>query len=182
MLPDFDPHAHRRNDNYSSDVFVKRIFWAVGALLFRWSPRPLYGWRNFLLRRFGAKLGRGVRFYPTVEVFYPWNLTAEDTVTVAWGVRLYSLGPITLRAGCLISQHASLCAGNHDYKQTNRPLLTPPVEIGKGAWIASEAFIGPGVTVGEQAVVGARAVVVKDVAPRTVVAGNPARPIGGEHS
>jgi len=176
-LPAFDPQAHRKNRNYPSSVLVKRILWALAHPLFRFSPRPLYGWRNCLLRAFGARIGKAVRIYPSVEVFFPWNLEVEDWVTVAWGVRIYSLGKITLHKGCMISQHASLCAGTHDYRQPNRPLLTPPIEIGGGAWIASEAFVGPGVTIGEEAVIGARAVAVKDVPARVVAVGNPAKAI-----
>ena len=173
--PPFDPSAHRRNTKYSRDIFLKRILWTVVRPFFHLSPRPCYGWRNFLLRLFGARIGKAVRLYPSIQVFFPWNLEVEDRVTVAWGVRLYSLGKITLREGCMISQHASLCAGSHDYRKPNRPLITPPIEIGVGAWVASEAFIGPGVTIGDQTVIGARAVVVKDVPPFVVAMGNPAQ-------
>lgn len=177
MLPDFDPIAHRQNQNYQGNVFVKRILWGLARPLFSLSPRPLYGWRNFLLRCFGARIAGGVRLYPSVDVFYPWNLVIEANATVAWGVRLYSLGVITLGEGAMISQHATLCAGTHDISQPNRPLLTPPVEIQKGAWVASEAFIGPGVVIGEQSVIGARSVVVKSIPAHTVAVGNPARPL-----
>lgn len=176
-LPEFDPVAHRENENYPADILVKRLLWAMLRPLFCLSPRPLYGWRNFLLRCLGARIGKEVRLYPSAHVFFPWNLEIEDRVTVAWGVRLYSLGRITLLEGAMISQHATLCAGTHDITQPNRPLLTPPITIGRGAWVASEAFVGPGVTVGDNAVVGARAVVVKDIPPGTVAVGNPARPM-----
>ena len=177
MLPDFDPIAHRNNDNYSGNVFVKRILWGAIKPFFHLSPRPFYAWRNWVLRSFGATIGKDVRVYPSVDVFYPWNLILEDYATLAWGVRVYSLGKIKIKRGALISQHVTLCAGNHDYTKPNRPLLTPPIEIGEGVWVASEAFIGPGVTIGEQSVVGARSVVVKSVAHHTLVAGNPARKI-----
>ncbi len=176
-IPEFDPVAHRSNDNYSGDVFVKRILWGMGKLLFYCSPRPLYGWRNLLLRLFGAKIGKGVRFYPSVDVFYPWNLEVEDLVTVAWKVQLYSLGKITLRKGCIISHDSSLCAGSHDYTKPNRPLLTPPIEVGKGVWVASKAFIGPNVRIGANSIIGARTVVVKDVPAFSVAVGNPAKVI-----
>ena len=176
-IPEFNPDAHRRNANYPRSVLLKRLLWGPGKLLFRLSPRPLYGFRNALLRCFGAKVGQRVRIYPSCDVFYPWNFEADDDVTLAWGVRIYSLGKIRLESGAMVSQHAHLCAGSHDYTQPNRPLLTPAVTVGPGAWIGTEAFIGPGVTLGEGAIAGARAVVVKPVDPWTIVAGNPARPI-----
>lgn len=175
--PPFDARAHRGNDNYTGGVFARRVLWGLGALLFRWSPRPLYGWRNALLRLFGAKLGRAVRFYPSAEVFYPWNLEAGDYTTVGPRVQLYSLGKITLGPECLISQNVHICAGSHDYTKPNLPLVTPPVTVGRGVWMCADAFVGPGVTVGDYAVLAARAVVVRDVAAGAVVAGNPARAV-----
>lgn len=174
----FDPEAHRQNANYPKSVLLKRLFWGPANVLFHLSPRPLYGFRNQLLRLFGAKIGKRVRLYPSCDVFYPWNFEARDDVTLAWKVKIYSLGKILLEEGVMISQHAHLCAGSHDYSRPNRPLLTPPIVIGRGAWIGTEAFIAPNTTIGAGAIIGARAVVVKTVEPWTIVAGNPARVIG----
>jgi putative colanic acid biosynthesis acetyltransferase WcaF len=84
---------------------------------------------------------------------------------------------VTIGNHSVISQDAYLCAGTHDYTQPTLPLLREPITIGHGVWIAAGAFIGPTVTVGDNCVVGARAVVMKDVPPGMVVAGNPARVI-----
>lgn len=173
-----DNRAHRRNENYSGNVFAKRFAWAFLAPLFRLSPRPFYGFRNFLLRIMGAKLGREPRFYPSVEIAFPWNLETGDWVTVGPHVQLYSLGTIRLGADVMISQNAHICAGTHDLSKPNLPLQRPPVRIGNGTWICADAFVGPDVTVGRGCVIGARAVVVKDVPDGTIVAGNPARAIG----
>ena len=173
--PQIDISAHRKNLNYEKGVLLTRVAWAVMKPLFRFSPRHLYGWRNFLLRLFGAKVGRMVRIYPSANIFYPWQFNIGDWSTIGWGVEVYSLGQITIGANVLISHRAHLCAGSHDYSQPNLPLLTPPITIGHGTWICCDAFIGPGVTVGEGAVVGARAVVVGDVPGGAIVAGNPAK-------
>ncbi len=170
----FDPEAHRRNVNYPRSVLYSRLLWSIGKCLFRWSPRPCYGFRNQLLRLFGAKVGDRVRIYPTCDIFFPWNFRVDNEVTLSWDVRIYSLGPIHLEEGVMISQHAHLCAGSHDYSLANRPLLTPPITVKKGAWIGADAFIGPDVSIGEGAIVGARSVVVKPVPPWTLVGGNPA--------
>lgn len=155
---------------------LARLAWVVlGEPLFRTSPRQLYGFRRMLLRLWGARIAPGARFYPSVSVYFPWNLTAEGPILVGPRVTLYNLAPIALRRGCVVSQGAHLCSGTHDYERWDFPLIFNPVEIGENAWVCAETFIGPGVVVGELAVVGARAVVVKPVPARAVVVGNPAR-------
>jgi len=172
-----DAEAHRRNLNYTPEIKRKRVLWGMMKVMFHCSPRPFYRWRNALLRRFGAKVDRTVRLYPSVEVFYPWNVQFDAWVTLAWNVKIYSLGKIHLAERVMISQGAHLCAGTHDFRKPNYPLLTPPISIGAGTWICAEAFIGPGVTVGEGAIIASRAVVVKDVPASSIAGGNPARVI-----
>jgi putative colanic acid biosynthesis acetyltransferase WcaF len=154
------------------------VLWTLVRLtLYRWSLPRAFRWRCFWLRRFGAKLGNPVYIRPTAHVFHPWLLTIGDWSSVADAVTLYNLGPITIGSHTTISQGAYLCAGSHDYTKQDLPLLRPPIKVGDGVWIAAEAFIGPGVTVGDDCVVAARAVVTKDVEPGKVVGGNPARMI-----
>ncbi len=173
--PTIDTSAHRRNANYSRRVLLARVVWACLQLFFRFSPRHLYGWRNSLLRLMGARIGRGVRVYPSARIFYPWCLEVGNAVTIGWDAEIYSLGRITIGDHTIVSQRAHLCAGSHDYTQPQLPLLRPPITIGSGVWVCADAFVGPGVTVGDGAVVAARAVAVKDVPRNTLVAGNPAR-------
>jgi len=91
------------------------------------------------------------------------------------GATIYNLGPVTIGDHTVISQDVYVCAGTHDYTRSNLPLLRPPIAIGSGVWICAGAFIGPGVTISDNSIVGARAVVMKDVPPGVVVAGNPAK-------
>lgn len=127
-----------------------------------------------MLKLFGATIGTRVRIYPTVNVFFPWNLEIEDGVTIGWDVELYSLGKIKIGTGTMISQHSHLCAGSHDITKPNLPLITPPIVIESSVWICSGAFVGPGTTIGANSVVGARACVFKDVPKDVIVGGNPA--------
>jgi putative colanic acid biosynthesis acetyltransferase WcaF len=158
---------------------LARVGWnLVHGTLFRWSPRPLHGWRSFLLRLFGAKVGRGAHVYPGAKIWAPWNVEIGEETGVADGATLYSQGKITLGRRVVISQGAHLCAGTHDYEKRGFPLVTAPITVGDEAWICADAFVGPGVNIGRRAVVGARAVVTRDVAVDSVVAGNPARVIG----
>ena len=170
-----DISSNRSAQKYSPNEMLRRVLWSFGKLFFRFSPRPCFGWRRFILRCFGAKIGRNVNLYPSSIVYFPWNLTVGNWSAVGEDALIYNLGKVTLGEKVTVSHRAHLCAGTHDYAQPNLPLLKPPIEIKDQAWICADAFVGPGVTVGEGAVVGARAVVMKNVESWTVVAGNPAR-------
>ena len=170
-----DIQSNRAAKKYSGSEMSRRILWSVGQWLFCLSPRPCFGWRRFVLRCFGASVGKNVNTYPSTRIYFPWSLTVGDWTAIGEDVLIYNLGLVTLGEKVTISHRAHLCAGTHDYTRPELPLLKPPIEIGDQAWICADAFVGPGVTVGEGAVVGARAVVTKNVEPWTVVAGNPAR-------
>jgi putative colanic acid biosynthesis acetyltransferase WcaF len=144
-------------------------------MLFRFSPRPCFGWRRMLLRCFGAKVGTHVNIYNSAIIYYPWNLKIGDWSSIGEDALIYNLGSVTIGSRTTISHRAHLCAGTHDYTRPDLPLLKPPVIIENQVWICADAFVGPGVTVAEGAVIGARAVVVKNVEAWTVVIGNPAR-------
>lgn len=176
-MSDLDVSTNRAAKKWSHRVQIARVLWGATAPLFRLSPRPFWGWRRMLLRSFGAKIGREVHVYPTVNIAMPWNVEIGDQCAVGDRAILYALGPITIGPRATVSQGAHLCAGTHDLSQPHRPLIKPPIRIGAGAWVCADAFVGPGVTVGAGAVVGARAVVMKDVEDGWIVVGNPARPI-----
>jgi putative colanic acid biosynthesis acetyltransferase WcaF len=159
---------------------ARRCLWAlVQSTVFRWSPRCLHGFRIALLRCFGARIpGDGqVRIYPTARIIYPWKLVCEARVMIGPHVNLYNLATVSLSYGVQLSQCVHLCAGTHDYRLWALPLVTGPITIGPNAWLGAEVFVGPGVTIGELAVIGARSVVVKDQPARMVCAGNPCRPL-----
>lgn len=155
---------------------LRRVAWMfVATFLFRPSFHNWYGWRRLLLRAMGAKVGRGARVRPSVRIEVPWHLHLGDDCLVGDYAILYSLGQIRIGRRATVSQYAHLCAGTHDYADPTFPLLTPPVTVEEGAWVAADAFVGPGVTVGAWAVVGARSTVLKDVPPWQVWAGSPAK-------
>jgi putative colanic acid biosynthesis acetyltransferase WcaF len=128
-----------------------------------------------LLRLFGAKIGRHVQIHPSVRIFLPWNLEVGEWSSIGFDALVYNLGRVTIGERVTISQRAHLCAGSHDYRDRAMVLLKPPICVGDGAWICADAFVGPGVTVGEGAVLGARSVVMRNVEKNAVMAGNPAR-------
>lgn len=170
-----DVSANRSAIKWTGRELLGRAIWeTIGAAAFWFSPRTLWGYRNWILRMFGAKVGKSVRMYPTVKIMIPWHLSIGDYVAVGDGAILYSLGKISLGDRCTVSQGAHICAGSHDYRFASMPLLKLPISIGPDAWICADAFIGPGVLVGARAIVGACAVVASEVEPNAIIAGNPA--------
>lgn len=154
------------------------MIWAVvRPVFFSLSPRMFYSWRVLVLRLMGAKIGKNVQIFPSANIMFPWMLKVEDNVIISWDVKVYNLGPITIGSDTIISQYAHLCGGTHDFTSRDFTLHRTGLTIGKNVWIAADAFIGPGVSIGDNSVVGARAVVIKDVQPDTLVGGNPAKPI-----
>lgn len=157
---------------------VGRLIWAVVSIcFFRLSPKPFHRWRSFLLRSFGAKVGKRVHVYPGVKIWAPWNLELGDECGIASGAILYSQGKITIGSQAVISQGAHICAGTHDYNDPGFRLVTMPIFIGERAWVAAEAFVHPGISIGKGCVIGARAVVTKDMPEWMVCAGHPCKPI-----
>lgn len=157
---------------------VVALWWAVEATLFRYSPASLYGWRRALLRLFGAKIGAKARIKPTVRITYPWKVAVGAYSWVGQRVELYSLGPITIGSNVCISQDSYLCAGYHDRRDPTFGIHSAPIVVEDEAWIASQVFVMPGVTIHHGAVVGVRSLVNRDVAAQTLVAGQPAKYIG----
>lgn len=166
--------------DYKNNLSVKnklsRLVWNICYwILFRPLPTKLFsGWRSFLLRLFGAKIGKNNTIYPSAKVWAPWNLIVGNNSCISKGVNLYNPGSIIIGDNVVISEGAFICTPSHDISDKNFPLITTTIKIDNNSWIAAEAFIGPGVTIGEGAVVGARAAVFKDVEPWSVVGGNPA--------
>lgn len=177
-MPLVDVTSNRSSRKWSHRELLGRFAWTLAGPLFLWSPRPFWIWRRFLLRMFGAHVGRDVRIHPTVSIEIPWNLRIGEQTGIGDRVILYALGTITIGARVTVSQGAHLCAGTHDWRRADMPLLKSSIRIEDEVWVCADAFLGPGITVGEAAIVGARAVVMRDVPSGIIVAGNPAMRIG----
>jgi putative colanic acid biosynthesis acetyltransferase WcaF len=155
---------------------VGRYVWGwVWLLLFRPSPTFAYAWRRWLLRLFGAEMGPRTIVHRSARVWAPWNLQMEVDSCIGEFVDCYCGARVVLGRRAVVSQYSLLCAASHDYEAEGMPGIQSPIRIGDHAWVAADVYIGPGVTVGDGAVVGARASVYKDVPAWVVVGGNPAR-------
>lgn len=157
---------------------VQRVVWGlVWLVLARFTPPPLHGWRRLVLRAFGAKVGRGARVHGSVSIWLPANLELGDHVLIGPGVRLYNQGRIAIGARTVVSQRAHICASTHDVTDPLFQLQLRPVTIGAHCWIAAEAFVGPGVIMGDRSVLAARGALFGPAAPDTIYSGNPATPL-----
>lgn len=158
---------------------LRVLLWSVVyAALFRPTPKLMLRWRLVLLKLFGARIEGRPYVASSARVRMPWNLTLRHRACLGEHAECYNLGPIELRERCTIAQHVYLCAGTHDITTLDLPLAVGPIVIGADVFVGAKAFVLPGVIVGDGAVVGAAAVVTRDVEPWTIVAGNPAKPIG----
>ncbi len=170
---DLSKYKNALNRKHQLIRFVWTIVWCVFA---RPLPRSLgNGWKCFLLRLFGAEIASTAKIYSSANIYYPANLIMEKYSCLATGVICYNVAPIRIGANTTVSQGVYLCTASHEITNPLNPLITAPITIEDQAWIATESFIGMGVTIGQGAVVGARATVFKNVEPWTVVGGNPAR-------
>ncbi len=154
---------------------ARALWWVVQSTVFRFSPRPMHFWRNWLLRAFGAKLHPTSRVYRGARVWAPWNLRMERHACIADDVDVYSVATITLREFAIVSQYCYLCAASHDFNDVRHPLTTAPIDIGRRCWLAADVFVAPGVSIGEGTVVGARSSVFSDLPPWGVAVGTPAK-------
>jgi putative colanic acid biosynthesis acetyltransferase WcaF len=171
-----------RLDLYSQEGYsrgrnglIVLLWWFVQGTFFRFSLHQMYGWRRMLLRLFGAEIGKKVKIRPSAKFTYPWKVAIDDFSWVGDSVEFYSLDTITVGKHCVISQKSYLCTGSHDLTDVLFGLITKPILIKDGVWIASDVFIYPGVTLEEMAVVAARSTVTNNVPAEEIYAGTPAQ-------
>ena len=154
-----------------------QLWWLVQSLLMHTSPQFMYGWRRFLLRAFGAKIGTNVIIRPSVTITYPWKVSIGDDSWIGDHVELYSLGEITIGRNVVISQKSYLCAASHDYDKPDFPIWARAVTVKDGCWLATDVYVAPGVSIGQGTVVGARSSVFKDLPAGKICMGSPAKVI-----
>lgn len=159
-----------------SKVYIQ-LWWAVQATFFRMFPQFLYEWRNFLLRLFGAKIGRGVKIRPTSKITYPWNLMVGDHSWIGDDCTIYNLAKIEIGNNVALAHKVYLCTGMHDHSDRSFKIFAEEIVIKDEVWLANDVFIGPGVTIGRGTVVGVRSTVLKNLPEGMICYGHPAKPI-----
>lgn len=175
--------THTQDNAYSSPWTVRRRFalllWQfVWSFTCSWTPKPANGWRLLILRLFGAKIYGRPFVHGRANIQQPWNLILHHRACLGDKAVAYSLDVIEIGADATVAQEAYLCTGTHDFTSPHLSLQTGPIKIGRGAFVGARSFVLPGVTLGDGCIVGAAAVVTRDVVAFSIVAGNPARLIG----
>lgn len=156
----------------------KQLLWYfLGEPIFGSYWLPASALKVRLLRWFGATVGHGVRIKPGVKVKFPWRLSIGDYVWLGEKCWLDNIALITIESHVCISQGVYLCTGNHDWNHPNFALIPAPIVIKQNSWIAARATIGPGVTIGQGAVLCLGSVASHSLEPMTIYAGNPAQAI-----
>lgn len=167
--------AHENESTHSMGNRLARMIWGlVWLTLFRTSPRCCHLWRNLLLRIFGADLHRTARVYPRARIWLPSHLTMAAHACIGDDVEVYCVKRITIGTCSTISQYTFLCGASHDFEDAKHPLVPAPITIGDHCWIAADVFVGPGITIGDGTVVGARSSVFKDLPSWKIAVGTPA--------
>ena len=154
-------------------ALIVQLWRVVYVIFFKHSPQFLYGWRRFILRCFGAQVGKNVIIRPSAQITYPWKLNLGDQCWIGDEVVLYTLGPITIGANAVISQRSYLCTGSHDYRSPHFDIYAKPIHIAEKCWLATDVYVAPGVSVGAGTVIGARSSVFKNVPAGKVGIGSP---------
>ncbi len=163
-LDRFDNSGFHRGASRGKEV----LWWVVRSLLFApWFPVPS-PLKVAALRAFGATVGNGVVIRSRVNITFPWNLSIGDHVWIGEEVFILSLDRVLVGSSVCLSQRAFLCTGSHDHRRETFDLVTGPIAIGDGSWVAAQAFLGPGATLEPGTVVSAGAVVFGDAGPGVV--------------
>lgn len=156
---------------------VTQLWWLVQDSLFKFSPQFMYGFRCALLRLFGAQIGKGVLIRPSVTITYPWKLTIGDYSWVGDDSVIYNLGQVDIGSNVAIAHRVYLCTGLHAMDKVTFDIDAKPIKIGNEAWLPNDVFVGPGVSVGRGAVIGARSAVFSDIPEGMICYGTPAKPV-----
>lgn len=160
---------------------IKMFLWEYVWLVFcAWTPKPFNRWRLFWLRAFGATLDGNPFVHQRARIQIPWNLTMHDRACIGDRANIYTLGPVELGRESTVAQECYLCTGTHDFKETMF-LMTAKITVGARAFLGARTFVMPGVSIGDDCVIGACSVVTKDTPPGMVCAGNPCRVVRPLH-
>lgn len=183
MSNDFGPPSLTDLSQYHQPGFdagrpkvIIMLWWLLQAIIFPLTLHASHKPRCALLRLFGAKVGKNVVIRPTARFTYPWKVEIGDYSWVGDDVVFYSLAPIRIGQHCVISQKSYLCTGSHDYTDPTFALVTAPIVIENGVWVTTDCFVGPGVRIGANALIGARSSVFSDMPAQQICTGTPCKP------
>jgi len=163
------------NSWYKPGSAVKRACWYfINVIFFKSSLFPFSGFKVFLLKLFGAKVGENITIKPCVNIKYPWFLILGDHVWIGEKVWIDNLGKIKIGNNVCLSQGCMLLSGNHDFTKTRFDLVIKDISIEDGVWIGAGSIVCGGVVCNEHAVLSVGSVATKDLDAYAIYQGNPA--------
>lgn len=167
--------AKYRNTKYNPGSKLKRILWYFLWMFFFRSSFPFPNFvKCFLLRSFGARIGKGVVIKPRVTIKYPWFLEIGNYCWIGEEVWLDNLGKIEIKNNVCISQRSYILTGNHDYKKTSFDLLIQPVLMEDGCWVGASSVVNPGTILKENTVLSSGTIFSGESEAGVIYKGNPA--------
>lgn len=169
--------ADRSGFDYGRPAWVVFLWFLVQGTLFRFSPLLCHGFRRWLLRLFGCRVGTGVIVRPRARLHYPWRIEIGDYAAIGDDAWLYSIAPIRIGSHSVISQKCFLCTASHDYTDPFFRTTSAPITVGHGVWLAADVFVAPGVSIGDNAVIGARSGIFENMPAGMLCYGHPCQPV-----
>lgn len=166
----------QKSQNLTTSIKIKLQIWrCIDTLFFKTSLNTFSLWRVFLLRIFGAKIGKGCYISPKAQILYPWNLTIGNYTSIDDYVFIKATISTTIGDYVSLSNFVHIIPGGHNVRARNFASERKAISIGNGVFIGADSYIGKGVTIGQMAVIGARSVVLKDIPENTIAFGLPCK-------
>jgi putative colanic acid biosynthesis acetyltransferase WcaF len=165
---------YTNSEYYPGPKWKISVWYFVNMLFFVNSLNPLSGLKIFLLKLFGAKVGKGVTVKPGVNIKYPWLLEIGDYVWIGEQVWIDNLAKVTIQDNVCISQGAMLLCGNHNYKKSTFDLITGQVILETGSWLGAKSVVCPGVVLHSHAILAVGSIATTNLDAFGIYQGNPA--------
>ncbi len=162
------------NSWYKPGSAIQRVMWYFTHMAFFRSAFPFSSFKVFLLRMYGARVGKGVVIKPHVRIKYPWLLELGNHIWIGEDVWIDNLGKVAIADHCCLSQGAMLLCGNHDYSKSTFDLMVGDITLEQGVWIGAKATVCPGVTCGSHSVLSVGSVATKNLEAYSIYQGVPA--------
>ncbi len=160
-------------DLFNRRVRAKRLFRAYNRLDDSEKDK-----RNEIMRELFRSVGENVWIEPDFRCEFGKNITIGDNVYINFGCVILDCGQVTIGSDTLIGPNVGLFSGNHTTDAEERAaggLIPRPITIGSRVWLCGNVSVVPGVTIGDDTVIGAGSVVTRDIPSGVVAAGNPCR-------
>ena len=165
-------------DFHGKSLIYVQLWRTINTFLFKLSPDFIPGFRNYILRLFGAKIGKGVKIKSSAKIYYPWKLKIGDHSWIGYNCDIYNVCELEIGSHVSIAHNVTICGGSHDLHKKNFEIIKmKKIEIQDEAWIANNVFIGAEVIIKKGAAIGAHSSTFKNLDEGMIYVGNPAKPI-----